>query len=228
MSYFKRIFITVAVLPIIFTSCTSGYKVSSTHKRTPSTPRTQQRVTSKNSSPKFIDDISIAGGQNKTISLQVIKDTVDTILQFKEIDIIFQKYADMLNIDAEELNNYTLYRFIDDWYGVRYRYGGNDKSGIDCSAFTQRLYNKIYCTELLRTAYSQYKSCDLVWDKDMIQEGDLVFFKTRGRAISHVGIYLTNNFFVHASASNGIMISNLSNTYWSKRFAGAGKISTRG
>lgn len=224
--HIKRIIITVALLPIIFTSCSSSYKVSSTPK---SNGNTHNRVAQKHNpphkpAPKFLSGVEISGGQSD-IALEVAKDTVDTILNFITTDYLLQKYADMLDIPVEEMKNYTLYRFIDDWYGVRYRYGGTDKSGIDCSAFTQRLYNKIYCTDLLRTAYSQYKSCDLVWDKDMIKEGDLVFFKTRGRAISHVGIYLTNSFFVHASASSGIMISSLNESYWSKRFAGAGKIS---
>lgn len=224
MTFLKRIIITVAILPVIFTSCNSSYHVSSANKRNTDhrTSNTTVRYNN-NTPPKFINNVAISGGQNN-ISLEVIKDTIDTILEFKEVDQVFQKYAGMLDIDAEDLQNYTLYRFIDEWYGVRYRYGGNDKSGIDCSAFTQRLYYKIYCTELLRTAYSQYKSSQLVWDKDMLHEGDLVFFRTRGRAISHVGIYLTNNYFVHASSSNGIMISSLSNTYWSKRFAGAGKV----
>ena len=70
----------------------------------------------------------------------------------------------------------------------------------------------------------QFKSCKLVYDKDKLKEGDLVFFKIRSKRISHVGIYLANNFFVHASASQGVMISNLTEGYWQRFFAGAGKI----
>jgi lipoprotein Spr len=63
-----------------------------------------------------------------------------------------------------------------------------------------------------------------VWNADSLKEGDLVFFKTRGRSISHVGIYLMNNFFVHASSSQGVIISSLNDEYWSRKYAGAGKV----
>ena len=108
--------------------------------------------------------------------------------------------------------------------GVKYSYGGNDKSGIDCSAFVQKAYEEVFCTELVRTARDQFHSCRMIWDIDNLIEGDLVFFRTRGKRISHVGIYLANNFFVHASSTGGVMISSLTEAYWSKRFAGAGKI----
>ena len=82
----------------------------------------------------------------------------------------------------------------------------------------------MFCTELVRTARDQFHSCRMIWDIDNLIEGDLVFFRTRGKRISHVGIYLANNFFVHASSTGGVMISSLTEAYWSKRFAGAGKI----
>lgn len=139
-------------------------------------------------------------------------------------DELLQKYAMMLGLVPKEMSNYILYNFIEEWYGVRYRYGGTGKDGIDCSAFAQELYKNVFSTELVRTARQQFSSCKAVMDTNNLNEGDLVFFRTRGRSISHVGIYLANDYFVHASSSQGVMISNLNNSYWSKRYAGAGKV----
>ncbi|HRO43650.1 MAG TPA: NlpC/P60 family protein [Flavipsychrobacter sp.] len=135
------------------------------------------------------------------------------------------KYASLLRVEPEGIRNYALYNFIEDWYGVRHRTGGNDKSGIDCSGFAQRLYENVYCTNLVRTAFQQFHKCRLVKKREHLKEGDLVFFRTRGKKrITHVGIYLKNNFFVHSSNTRGVMISSLKEDYWSRTYAGAGKV----
>lgn len=135
------------------------------------------------------------------------------------------KYADLLELSPEEINNLPLYNFIENWYGVRYKYGGNDDSGIDCSAFVQLLYGNVYCTDLVRTSLEQFRNCRFIRKKDSLREGHLVFFRTRGKKrINHVGIYLANSYFVHASATQGVVISNLDDTYWSRTYAGAGEI----
>lgn len=157
-----------------------------------------------------------------------------TIVQLQECDLQLSqlncnplqlKYADKLGIEPYEIENFCLYNFIEDWYGVRYRMGGTDKKGIDCSAFVQLLYGNVYCVDVVRTSLEQFRNCHFIRSKDSLQEGNLVFFRTRGRKrINHVGIYLSNNYFVHASSSLGVVISNLDDTYWSRSFAGAGVI----
>lgn len=139
-------------------------------------------------------------------------------------EMLKHKYAGMLGVAPELVSNFSLYSFIEDWYGVRYRMGGSDKSGIDCSAFVQRLYEQVFSANVFRTAMEQFANCRMVFSYDSLSEGDLVFFKTHGRRISHVGIYLTNNWFVHASSTKGVMISNLCEQYWSRFYAGAGKV----
>jgi lipoprotein Spr len=134
------------------------------------------------------------------------------------------KYSAIIKVLPEAIRNLQLYEFIDDWYGVRYRYGGNSKAGIDCSAFVQRVYEEVFGMGLLRTAFTQAGMTRLLWNREFCKEGDLVFFHTKGRQISHVGIYLANNFFVHASTSQGIMISSLDDDYWQKRFSCAGRL----
>ena len=135
-----------------------------------------------------------------------------------------KKYADMLGLKPKEISNNTLYQFIDKWYGTNYRLGGCDISGIDCSGFAQKLYGEVYGIDLLRTAVEQFSSCKRIRHSRDAEEGDLVFFHVHGRRITHVGIYLANDYFVHASTSNGVMISNLNEDYWHKYYAGIGRV----
>ena len=146
-------------------------------------------------------------------------------LQYKEKpSSIQQKYATLLGVVPQTIKNVALYSFIEDWYGVRYRLGGDSKKGIDCSAFVKRLYENVFWVDLVRTACEQFNMCKYITKMDSVKEGDLVFFKTKGSRISHVGIYLMNDFFVHASSSRGVMISSLNDSYWERRYAGAGAI----
>ncbi|MBX2939509.1 MAG: C40 family peptidase [Ferruginibacter sp.] len=128
----------------------------------------------------------------------------------------------VLNKMAATVQNLPLFGFIDDWYYTRYRFGGTTKKGVDCSSFTLQLFRDVYQISLPRTARQQYEISIKVNEEEM-QEGDLVFFNTRG-GISHVGVYLVNGYFVHASSSRGVMVSNIREPYFSKRFLGARRI----
>lgn len=134
------------------------------------------------------------------------------------------KYALLLNAEVEMVSNLPLFRLIDDWFGTRYRYGGESKSGIDCSAFMQVMYAGIFGLSLPRTAREQYKVVRKV-NRSFLQEGDLIFFNTTG-GISHVGFYLMNNKFVHASSSEGVTISDLDDPYWARKIISAGRYET--
>ena len=137
---------------------------------------------------------------------------------------IRKKYAGILGVRTKELRNVALYEFIDRWYGTNYRLGGCDVSGIDCSGFVQKLYSEVYGIDLVRTAIDQFGSCKRIKRYKDAEEGDLVFFHMRGKRITHVGIYLANDYFVHASTSQGVIISNLNEEYYHRYFAGAGRI----
>jgi hypothetical protein len=132
------------------------------------------------------------------------------------------KYAMMLNVDVESLKNLSLFGFIEDWFGTRYRLGGSTKKGIDCSALTGGLLMAVYGFAMPRTAKQQYQETEHIKKEDL-KEGDLVFFNTHG-GVSHVGLYLENNYFVHASSSQGVTISSLEDTYYAKRFICGGRI----
>ncbi len=128
-----------------------------------------------------------------------------------------------LNVKGKDLDNEKLYRFIDSWMGVPHRSGGMDKKGVDCSGFTTILEKEIYNRAVPRTAKSMAESVKRKYEDDL-KEGDLVFFDFQGQKFSHVGVYLHNNKFVHASTSKGVIISDLKDPWYYKYFSRAGSI----
>lgn len=143
----------------------------------------------------------------------------------ENVSVLQLKYAVLLNTEVEQLQNKILFEGIDEWYGTRYRMGGTTKKGVDCSAFVEAIYAAVYGITLPRTAWYQYKVSRHISRTDL-QEGDLLFFNTRG-GVSHVGIYLQNNKFVHASATLGVTISDMFEPYYLKHFVGAGRIDNK-
>jgi len=192
------------------------------------------------SSPNFIDGISFTpegilqtteSGGSKAIKAEeapvIVKNKVVTTSDesgsiIEKLTGLQFKYAMMLDVDVESLKNLSLFGFIDNWFGTRYRMGGTTKKGIDCSALTSSLLLAVYSFVVPRTARQQYKATHHII-KDELQEGDLVFFNTHG-GISHVGLYLDNNYFVHSSASQGVTISSLDDSYYAKRFICGGRV----
>ena len=136
---------------------------------------------------------------------------------------IKERYASLLNVKEKELDNEKLYRFIDNWMGVPYRSGGMDKKGVDCSGFTFLLEKEIYNRDLPRIARTMADKVKRKYEEDL-KEGDLVFFNFDGQKFSHVGVYLHNNKFVHASTSKGVIISDLKDPWYYKYFSRAGSV----
>ena len=102
------------------------------------------------------------------------------------------------------------------WKGTPYRLGGNSRKGIDCSALVQNIFKNSFKINIPRTTNSQVKLGKYV-DRDDLQVSDLVFFKT-GWQVRHVGIYMGDNEFLHASVSKGVIISSLDNVYWKGKY----------
>jgi len=241
----KNIIMVLAAIALL-TSCKSFQTLASKDVSS----STKQQMTKQNKQVTFIDNIEVTPGsvvtsKHKTINTssksaksdrreqtsasQTVTYTKpnETIANsnIENADYLQLKYAVRLDATVEKLSNLSLLQNIEKWWGTKYCLGGSTERCIDCSAFTQAIANDVYGTSLPRTSQEQYDSSDKIYTEDL-QEGDLVFFHSGGRRkrVSHVGFYIMNNKFVHASTSNGVMISDLNDTYWKNRYKGAGRI----
>lgn len=140
----------------------------------------------------------------------------------KELKNNSGKLSTTIGISEKDLSSKQMYSFIEEWYGVPYQYGGDSKAGVDCSAFTKKLYLEVYKKNISRTAGGQYEQSEKIKSENM-KEGDLVFFKIESAKISHVGVYLRYNKFIHASTKKGIVISDLSEPYYKKYYFSSGR-----
>lgn len=104
-----------------------------------------------------------------------------------------------------------------------YRWGGTTSNGIDCSAFVQTVFRNALGIELPRTSIMQSTVGEEV-DRSNLRFGDLVFFNTLGRRISHVGIYLGESYFAHSSSSGGVKVSSLNEDYYNRKFVTARRV----
>ena len=126
-----------------------------------------------------------------------------------------------LNLDSA-ITPYLYYQ-VYNWMGAKYRYSGNNQKGIDCSGFAAEMYKNVYCITLDGSSRDIFKQVTPL-SKQELKEGDLVFFKIRKGRISHVGIYLANNKFAHATTKSGVTISDLDEDYYKKYFYKGGRI----
>ncbi|SFH02836.1 C40 family peptidase [Pedobacter insulae] len=124
----------------------------------------------------------------------------------------------MANLKSKEL-----YRFITAWTGVKYRLGGMDKNGIDCSGFALILERDIYGVTLPRRSKDQAEVINQK-DKRNLKEGDLIFFSFGGNEVDHVGVYLNDDFFVHASTTRGVVVDDLTMPVYQKAIVKTGTL----
>ncbi|MBE2230010.1 MAG: C40 family peptidase [Chitinophagaceae bacterium] len=239
----KQVFTAITAV-ILLSSCTALKQLNFTSNK--------QVTAEPESAPKtrFIESIAISHSApaGKPVNAEK-KESVKTVIQQKTEKPVVQsaahskpvnvfaartpevetatpvqfKYALLLDTEVESLPEKSLLEAVDEWYGVRYRLGGSTKNGVDCSAFTMAVYSAVYGMMLPRVSRDQYQKARKISTTEL-KEGDLVFFNTRGRGVSHVGIYLGNNKFIHASVSSGVMVSDLFDNYYLRRFIGAGRM----
>lgn len=149
-------------------------------------------------------------------------------------DVAFEKVLEQtFTANLEEVtelnpavNRPELMREIINLLGIRYRYGGTDATrGLDCSAFTGTIYSRALGVRLPRSSNQQFRQGDKI-KRDALQIGDLVFFKTRRRRapVSHVGIYVGQNLFAHASTKHGVVISSLEHPYYKRTYVSARRL----
>lgn len=120
-------------------------------------------------------------------------------------------------------------RLVDEamtWMGTPYRYAGSEKGvGTDCSGMVLRVYEDVAGTKLPRNSRKQAEFCRKLKRAD-VKAGDLVFFATGSdrKVISHVGIMIDDNRFVHASAKKGVILSEMSQSYYERTFIMFGRV----
>ncbi|MFA7626673.1 MAG: C40 family peptidase, partial [Candidatus Kapaibacterium sp.] len=154
----------------------------------------------------------------------------DVIVDLEEFKMMWLSFIDsnegspMTNAGIEKSE---LMYIIMDWLGTPYRFGGTTRGNIDCSAFTQKVFLQAADVMLPRVAREQVKVGDKISRKNL-EFGDLVFFHTYSRRFaSHVGIYLGDNLFAHASSRHGVTVSSLESSYYKRNFIGGRRLSAR-
>ncbi len=111
-----------------------------------------------------------------------------------------------------------------EWYNTHYQMGGNSKRGIDCSHFTAAMYANVYHKTVSGSAATFHKLLDTTFTSPLeLKMGDMVFFNISGRHLSHVGVYVGNNEFVHATVHGGVLKSNLNEPYYTRYYKGGGR-----
>lgn len=142
---------------------------------------------------------------------------------FKGPNELSRLYGVRINPD----DNIFLYNEGAKWLGTPHRMGGNTKKGMDCSGFVVIIYREIYGKQLSRSSADILKhNCKKI-GRSKLNEGDLVFFRTdgkRSKTPNHVGIYLKNGRFIHTSTSRGVMVSSLSEPYYTRTFITGGRV----
>lgn len=132
---------------------------------------------------------------------------------------------EILGFNIDNSDDRVFLSEVASWVGVPYRHAHHDKSGTDCSGFSYAIYKKLYNKNLDRTSDGQFlNNCKRV-SKNKIRQGDLLFFAiNNSNKISHVGIYLKDDKFIHASSVRGVIVSSLNDDYYKKYFYAAGRV----
>ncbi len=119
-------------------------------------------------------------------------------------------------VSSDEIFESKLKRIVDSYMGVRYKYGGTTRKGMDCSGFVYRVYTELGRKPFPRTSSAKLSRIGTSVTRNGIRQGDLVFFR-KGRRIDHVGIYMGDDRFAHASSKKGIMYTSLDSDYFRNR-----------
>jgi len=135
----------------------------------------------------------------------------------------YKFYSQKLGVNFNGNEDLSLLSCITEWMGVPYKYGGNSKEGTDCSGLVLSVFNEVYKIKMYRSSSDQLKNVKEI-PRNELKAGDLVFFKIYNDKVSHVGIYLGENKFIHASTKRGVVINSLDEEYYKKYFCTAGRV----
>lgn len=139
---------------------------------------------------------------------------------------LLAEYRDLTSSFPDKKTNLRLSHSIYGWLGVPHCDGGNTRKGTDCSGFVQAVFREVYRVPLSRSAAEMYTNDVAAINRRKLREGDLVFFNIGGEHVSHVGIFLKDGRFAHASTTQGVMVNSLDEPYYQKYFYRAGRVKT--
>jgi len=134
-----------------------------------------------------------------------------------------KEYAEKLGVKFNGREDIKLISCLAGWLNVPYKYGGNTKQGTDCSGMVCSVYKEIYNIDMYRSSADQLKNVTEI-GKNQLKTGDLVFFKIGNNKVSHVGIYLGENKFIHATTQKGVIVNNLDEEYYKKYYYTSGRV----
>lgn len=126
-----------------------------------------------------------------------------------------------LGIKIQQQVDLAYYKEVVKWLGTPYKYGGNTLKGTDCSGFVLTVYEVVFNKKLPRQSTQQHKEARPVTAKKLAP-GDLYFFDINGKGVSHVGMHITEDCFIHASTQKGIIVNSLKEAYYAKSHVGFG------
>ena len=143
-----------------------------------------------------------------SIQAQTIDKDQKPIEKIEDPDNLASEYfSQIMGVALSATSNLKLYQFVYDWIGTPYRLGGGTKKGIDCSGFAFQLYNKVFSTLIGNNSRNIFSMVNPI-----------------SKSITHMGVYMGNNKFAHASTSKGVMISDLDEAYWRKYYYKGGRL----
>lgn len=215
MSSLLKIF-SLLILLLIHFGCSSSTQTIRYGKDSQTTPK---QVTTQIGDSLIYDD-------SDEIAEYLDPDDIPEEKSIYDISEIMKKLEKTDNLSAEQATaREMLLMEIIKYLDTPYKYGGSTLNGIDCSAFTQSVYQDALKVNLNRTARDQFTQGRIISSKEELRFGDLIFFNTRRRVRpGHVGIYIGDGLFAHASTKGGVMISSLDEDYYSKRYMGARRV----
>lgn len=214
--YLKKSFTLLLLLPFAYLGCTSGGTVRYQKESVDSdTSSTSVRFTSADDS--MIIDLNLDLKDPSDLPDEEQEIQISSLLENKNSNHSY----DIPGFDYTTLREKMLMEIIK-YLDTPYKYGGSTIDGIDCSAFTQNIYKSVLGIDLERSARLQFTQGVEIAEGDELRFGDLVFFNTRKRVKpGHVGIFIGENLFAHASSKKGVTISSLDHNYYSKKYMGA-------
>jgi hypothetical protein len=181
---------------------------------------------------EFVDDIEYCEFQEEVAGMNEDSSESEDEIENAPVDMQTFRMLWLSYVDDGESEEYTqggihkktIMNVIMDWLGTPYRFGGTTRRAIDCSAFIQRVFTEVCDLTLPRTARVQVKIGAEI-SREELEFGDLIFFHTYTyRYASHVGIYLADGLFAHASSKYGVTVSSLNSRYYSSHFIGARRL----